>query len=66
MTKKEAITEMQRGVKITHRFFSSNEWMTMKNNKIVLEDGVKCSPLEFWQWRKNNKGWDDGYSICIA
>lgn len=43
MTKQEAITAMREGKKVTHRYFSSNEWMTFDNDgKILLEDGVKC------------------------
>ena len=51
MTKSEAIQAMLEGKKVTHRHFSSDEWATMENGKIVLEDGVKCSPIEFWRWR---------------
>lgn len=62
MTKTEAIAEMRKGVKVTHQYFSPEEWMTMKGNIIILEDGVQCDENEFWQWR-NNKSWEDGYSI---
>jgi len=65
MTKDEAIQEMKKGVKITHTYFASDEWMTMKGNKIVLEDGVKCWPEEFWTYR-TDKGWLDGFEIYKA
>ena len=39
MTKEEAIKAMQDGKKVTHRYFSSNEWMSMHDGLIVLEDG---------------------------
>jgi len=62
MNKEEAIQQMKKGVKITHQYFSSDEWMTMEGNKIVLEDSVRCSEREFWHWRKN-AGWETGYSV---
>lgn len=62
MTKSEAITAMKNGLKVTHRYFSSDEWMTMQDGRILLEDGCKCSPEEFWRWRKDNN-WNDGYSL---
>lgn len=62
MTKTDAIIAMEQGVKIRHQYFSPNEWMTMENGMIVLEDGVRCTPQEFWNWRKESY-WDDGYSL---
>jgi len=61
MNKAEAIEKMKAGVKMTHRHFSPEEWVTMQDGKIVLEDGVKCSPLEFWRWRTDSSydnDWD--------
>lgn len=62
MTKEEAIQAMQEGKKVTHQYFSDNEWMTMEGNRIVLEDGVSCWSHEFWADR-NGLGWSDGYSL---
>jgi hypothetical protein len=62
MTKEEAIEEMKGGVKITHRHFTPDEWMTMQGNRILLEDGCSCWEHEFWSDRKGF-GWNDGYSI---
>lgn len=52
-SKAEAIELMKKGVKMRHRYFSDHEWATMEFGKIVLEDGVRCSPFEFWRWRTN-------------
>ena len=62
MTKEEAIKAMSEGKKVTHWCFSINEWMTMKDGMIALEDGVVCPPKEFWQWRTDTV-WNDGYEI---
>lgn len=61
MNKQEAIEAMQAGKKVTWKYFSDDEWMTIENGKIVLEDGVRCSPDEFW--RSTDEGWNDGYSL---
>lgn len=62
MNKQEAILAMQEGKKVTHRYFFTNEWMTIKDGMIVLEDGVICHPKEFWQWRTDS-AWNDGYEL---
>lgn len=64
MTKSEAIDAMKRGEKVTHRFFTPDEWMTIDNNEILLEDGVKCSIEEFFHFRKDQY-WDDGWSLYL-
>jgi len=62
MNKQEAKLAMQEGEKVTHRYFTPNEWMTMKYGMIALEDGVICPTEEFWQWR-TDPVWDDGYKL---
>ena len=63
MNKQEAIEQMKKGIKITHEWFSKDEWVTMNSRgEIVLEDGFICSPNEFWQWRTSGT-WNNGYSL---
>jgi hypothetical protein len=62
MTKQEAIEAMRAGKKVTHEWFTPDEWMTMQGGLIHLEDGVKCPPSEFWRWRTDSS-WNDGYSL---
>lgn len=62
MTKQEAIEQMENGVKITHDYFAYDEWMTIKNNRIITEDGYSHSKNEFWAYRTDER-WDNGYSI---
>jgi hypothetical protein len=47
MSKEEAIQAMKEGKKVTHRFFSSDEWMTIENGFLLLEDGVRISLEDF-------------------
>jgi len=51
MKKYKAIELMRQGKKITHKHFTPDEWMTIKNGQILLEDGVRCNQDEFWKWR---------------
>ena len=62
LTKEEAIFAMNQGKRVRHRFFTKDEWMTMRGGMIHLEDGVVCPPEEFWQWRTAPE-WDNGYCI---
>lgn len=63
MTKQEAIEFMKKGGKVTHRYFTPGEWMTMKGHVIYFEDGVQVRFWEFWQGRE--EGWDYGYEEFI-
>lgn len=65
MTKKEAIAEMEKGVKITHECFTKDEWMIIKDKKIQFEDGMTLTPTVFWNYRQN-KIWNSNYSIYVA
>lgn len=63
MTKNDAIIQMKQGVKVTHRYFTSNEWITMKGNlTIQTEEGYSFPADEFWRYR-NDIDWMDGWSI---
>jgi hypothetical protein len=62
MNKAEAIQAMREGKKVTHRYFSQDEWMTMEGGQILLEDGVRCSQNQFWADRTSPE-WEDGYSL---
>lgn len=53
MTRSEAIKAMREGKKVTHKYFSREEWATQDHGLILLEDGVKCSPSEFWTDRQS-------------
>lgn len=62
MTKLDAIDAMRAGKKVQHKYFSPDEWMTMEGDKILLEDGVRCSEDEFWSHRTDPM-FNDGYNL---
>ncbi len=62
MTKAQALDAMRSGKKVTHIFFSPNEWMTIQNDQILLVDGVRCYPDDFFKYR-SDKSWQSGYSL---
>lgn len=49
MDLQEAKKLAQQGVKVTHKYFTAEEYMTMRGNQIVFEDGVK---IFFDEWIK--------------
>jgi hypothetical protein len=60
MTREEAYQAMQDGKKVTHRYFSSDEFYQMKGPRIIAEDGVDHTPI-FWDESQNNwrkDGWE--------
>lgn len=62
MTREQAIKAMRNGQKVTHRYFTSEEWATEENGEVVLEDGVRCSPSEFWRDRMTSL-FEDGWAL---
>ena len=63
MTKNEALIALANAKKITHRFFTPEEWMIQIHSDLyAFEDGCKCTPSRFWGSR-SDEVWDDGWSI---
>ena len=63
MTKDEAIKAMKFGAKVTHRYFTDGEWITMEDNQtIITEEGYTISAALFWKDR-TCKTFDTDWSI---
>lgn len=63
MTKDEAIQAMKQGKKVTHRYFASDEYVCIKTeDEFTFEDGVTCSPQEFFSTR-NHRDWETDWEI---
>ena len=62
MNRFEAAQALKEGKKLTHIYFSSDEWvMGIDDGYYLLEDGVQCTAAEFWKWRQQeffNDGWE--------
>lgn len=56
MTKQEAIQLMKEGKKVTHIYFSDNEWVTMlPDGRYTFEDNCICSAVGFWHDRQSTQ-----------
>ena len=64
MTRDEAIKAMREGKKVTHKYFSREEWATQDHGLILLEDGYKCLPAEFW-WDRKSEMFENDWDIWI-
>ncbi len=49
----------RQGIKMTHRYFSDNEYLTMQGNLVLFEDGVKIFLSE---WISDKDWLNDGWS----
>ena len=61
MTKQEAIIEMQKGIKVMHRYFMPWEWVTLKDGEFLFEDEYTVNADLFWTDRQGEEwetGWD--------
>jgi hypothetical protein len=56
MTRYEAAQALKAGKKLTHKYFSPDEWVKGDGDGYyIMEDGVKCTAAEFWKYRQ--QGW---------
>ena len=62
LTKEQAIALMKQGKKLTHRYFSDDEWITMRGNIIYMERGQECWASEFWRDRQGEQ-WETDWSL---
>ena len=63
LSKSEAIRAMREGKKVTHQYFTSDEWMRLTPSGLYqFEDGVVCPSLLFWGDRKGEQ-WETGWSL---
>jgi hypothetical protein len=62
MTKDEAISAMKEGKKVTHRHFTDKEWISMKDGRILTEDGYNHDAREFWSYRKD-KAFEEDWEL---
>jgi len=60
MTLEEAKVLAQKGTKMTHTYFSSDEYMIMHGNMIVFEDGVQ---IFFNEWTEGKEYLKEGWSV---
>lgn len=60
MTKYQAIELMKQGKKVTHRYISDKEYITMEGYLIITEEGYACPVDVFWLDRRD-ESWNDGW-----
>lgn len=59
MTLQEAKELAQQGIKVTHNYFTEDEYVTMRGNIVKFEDGVE---IYFDEWTKGKDYLLDGWS----
>ena len=62
MTKTQAIQAMREGRKVTHYYFSPEEWVKENCHLYQFEDGCLSSPEEFWRHRQGPE-WGENWEI---
>ena len=62
MTKAEALQALKEGKKITHRYYTSDEYLRMVGGKIYTEDGF-CMGDEYSEFWSKIQKWKDDWSI---
>jgi hypothetical protein len=64
MTIQEAFVKMREGHKMTHTYFSPDEWVTFQGDKLLFEDDVTCTVAMFL-YDRMGEGWKTGWSFYI-
>ncbi len=54
---KEARVLALKEIKITHKDFLPDEWLIMKGNKIIFEDGVEMDEKTWLNWSNFSENW---------
>lgn len=62
MTKTEAIQAMQEGKKVTHRYFSPDEYIRSDGRRIYTEENYSCTHYEFWAMR-DGEAWETDWEL---
>lgn len=63
MTKDEALEKMKQGFKVSNRYFTSDEFLYMKENGVIMsEDGYNFNDW-FFNIRKGEEWKLDGWSV---
>lgn len=62
MNQQEARIALNKGEKITHTYFSHNEFITVKGGNLVDENNYILGWEIFWGIRQH-KGWQEDWSI---
>lgn len=66
MNKKEMLEELTKGKRLTHIYFTPNEWVELSRVPMswlyIFEDGVETEASQFWSDR-DSTGWDNGWTI---
>ncbi|MEZ8991008.1 hypothetical protein AB6E89_17420 [Vibrio breoganii] len=61
MNKNQAINALKTGRTLTHRTFTTEEWITCRDGLYFFEDGAVVTPNEFWGARTKpafEHGWE--------
>lgn len=64
LTKGQALKALKEGYKVTHRYFTPEEYIYMKDGDIFTEEGYNAGDeyCEFWT-SKNTVEWQTGWEI---
>lgn len=64
MTKELALQAMIDGEKVTHRYFTSDEYIYMVAQNIFTEEGYDCGTVNSAFWReRNGENWENSWYI---
>lgn len=62
MNKAQAIQALVKGVLLTHRYMSDNEYVYQRGTKMFMEDGASIDVITFWADR-DNEGWEEDWEV---
>lgn len=65
MTRAQAQIQLVKGNKITHRHFSVDEFVQIKDNALIDEKGYKLNKKEFWLLR-GTKSFNTDWEIYVS
>lgn len=62
MSKDEALIELQRGNKVTHKYLKLGEFIFKRGKNYVFKDGYIATPILFWK-DKGVDEWENNWEL---
>lgn len=60
MNRNQALAAMKEGKRVSHRWFSNDEYLYMENSKMFSEEGYRFE--EGWEMRKGDS-WEEDWDV---
>lgn len=66
MSRTQAIEALKSGKTLTHRYFTSTEYIEFKDGRVRDEDGNRLGSIEDFMSYRQGEGWETGWKLLVS